>query len=91
MVGVGIQSFPKIFHIGESMIQNLFKGEVEITEKLDGSQFDFGITKDGGANTQVNFYTPKKITGPAIVKINGIGSVADLDVSAGFDGILVDN
>ena len=47
MVGVSIQSFPKIFHIGENMIQNLFKGEVEITEKIDGSQFDFGITKDG--------------------------------------------
>ena len=47
MVSVNIQSFPKIFHIGESMIQNLFKGEVEITEKLDGSQWDFGITKDG--------------------------------------------
>ena len=42
-----IKSFPKIFHIGESMIQNLFKGEVEITEKIDGSQFDFGIDKDG--------------------------------------------
>ena len=54
------------------------------------TEHTFGITKDGGTNTQVNFYTPKKITGPAIVKINGIGSVADLDVSAGFDGILVD-
>ena len=47
MVGVSIQSFPKIFHIGESMIQNLFKGEVEITEKVDGSQWNFGIDKDG--------------------------------------------
>jgi hypothetical protein len=47
MVGVSIQSFPKIFHIGESMIQNLFKGKVEITEKIDGSQFDFGINKEG--------------------------------------------
>jgi len=47
MVGIGIKSFPKIFHIGESMIQNLFKGEVEITEKIDGSQFNFGIAKDG--------------------------------------------
>lgn len=42
-----IQSFPKIFHIGENYIANLFKGEVEITEKIDGSQFDFGISKDG--------------------------------------------
>lgn len=42
-----IRSFPKIFHIGENYISNLFKGEVEITEKIDGSQFNFGIDKDG--------------------------------------------
>lgn len=42
-----ISAFPKIFHIGEDFITNLFKGEVEITEKIDGSQFDFGIDPDG--------------------------------------------
>ena len=42
-----IHSFPKIFHIGERFIENLFKGEVEITEKIDGSQFDFGVDKNG--------------------------------------------
>ena len=44
---IKIQSFPKIFHIGENYIQNLFEGEVEITEKADGSQWDFGINKEG--------------------------------------------
>lgn len=44
---IHIRAFPKIFHIGERFIDNLFKGEVEITEKVDGSQFDFGIDKDG--------------------------------------------
>jgi len=42
-----IPPFPKIFHIGEKFIENLFKGEVEITEKVDGSQFGLGINKDG--------------------------------------------
>lgn len=42
-----MNSFPKIFPIGSDYIQNLFKGEVEITEKVDGSQFDFGCTPDG--------------------------------------------
>ena len=42
-----IKAFPKIFHVGDSMIQNLFKGKVEITEKIDGSQFAFGVNKDG--------------------------------------------
>jgi hypothetical protein len=34
--------FPKILHIGDKMIESLFDGEVEITEKVDGSQFGFG-------------------------------------------------
>jgi len=38
-----IPSFPKIFNLGHDAIDNLFKGEVEITEKVDGSQFRFGI------------------------------------------------
>ena len=34
--------FPKILHIGDKQIADLFEGEVEITEKVDGSQFGFG-------------------------------------------------
>lgn len=30
-------AFPKILHIGDKQILDLFEGEVEITEKLDGS------------------------------------------------------
>ena len=35
-------AFPKILHIGDKQISSLFDGEVEITEKVDGSQFGFG-------------------------------------------------
>ncbi len=42
-----IPPFPKIFEIGHHAISNLFDGEVEITEKIDGSQFTFGISLDG--------------------------------------------
>lgn len=35
-------SFPKILHVGDKQIADLFDGPVEITEKLDGSQFGFG-------------------------------------------------
>ena len=42
-----IKAFPKIFHIGTNYIHNIFDGEVEITEKVDGSQFVFGKDKDG--------------------------------------------
>lgn len=41
-----IHSFPKIFHIGDPKITDLFNGPVEVTEKIDGSQFVFG--KVGG-------------------------------------------
>lgn len=36
-------AFPKILAIGHKDIKSLFEDEVEITEKLDGSQFGFGI------------------------------------------------
>ncbi|MFA5238328.1 MAG: RNA ligase family protein [Phycisphaerae bacterium] len=42
-----VPSYPKIFHLGDAMIANLFKGSVEITEKIDGSQWCFGIDADG--------------------------------------------
>lgn len=37
-----IKAFPKIFAIGTDYIRDIFDGPVEITEKIDGSQFDFG-------------------------------------------------
>ena len=41
-----IHTYPKIFPVGSDFIPDLFKGPVEITEKIDGSQFSFGVTKD---------------------------------------------
>lgn len=38
----GTAAFPKILHIGDAQIASLFEGPVEITEKVDGSQFGFG-------------------------------------------------
>ena len=37
-----IMAFPKIFTLGQDYISDIFKGEVEITEKIDGSQMVFG-------------------------------------------------
>jgi len=37
-----IKAFPKIFSIGTDYIRDIFNDEVEITEKVDGSQFSFG-------------------------------------------------
>ncbi len=38
--------YAKIFAIGKDYIADIFKGEVEITEKIDGSMFAFGCTPD---------------------------------------------
>ena len=40
-----IKSFPKIFHLGDRYSDGIFNDEVEITEKVDGSQFSFGKIK----------------------------------------------
>lgn len=37
-----IPAFPKIFALGTNYIKDIFKEPVEITEKVDGSQFVFG-------------------------------------------------
>jgi len=37
-----IKAFPKIFAIGTDYIRDIFDGPVEVTEKVDGSQFAFG-------------------------------------------------
>lgn len=44
---MNISAFPKIYAVGKKEIENLFKGEVEITEKVDGSQFCFGVDEHG--------------------------------------------
>lgn len=46
-----IPAFPKIWHIGSPEVRdNLFKGYVEITEKIDGSQIGFGVNAEGQLN-----------------------------------------
>lgn len=35
-------SFPKVLHLGDKQIADLLDEEVEVTEKVDGSQFGFG-------------------------------------------------
>ena len=39
--------FPKIYALDSEYIPNVFEGEVEITEKCDGSYFSFGCDSAG--------------------------------------------
>ena len=38
-----MKAFPKIFAIGTGYIRDIFKHDVEVTEKVDGSQFAWGL------------------------------------------------
>ena len=39
---MSVRAFPKIFTIGQDYIADIFAEDVEVTEKVDGSQFVFG-------------------------------------------------
>lgn len=38
-----LHSYPKVWNMGGSMIRDLFNGPVVVQEKIDGSQFSFGV------------------------------------------------
>lgn len=42
-----IPSYPSIYNIGHKAAADLFNGDVVVEEKIDGSQFSFGVTSDG--------------------------------------------
>lgn len=51
----------------------------------------FGLQTVGTSAFTISYYTPKVIAGPAIIKMQAFSGTADMDVSAGFDLILVNN
>lgn len=42
-----LSSYPSIYALGHRYIADLFKGPVTIEEKVDGSQFSFGVDENG--------------------------------------------
>lgn len=71
---------------------NLFvnpEPDTELTNFL--TKHTSGAATEGTSYTQKDFKPYYKISGPAIIKIQVGTSVNDTDVSAGFDGILIDN
>ena len=71
-----ISAFPKIFALGDPKIVGLFDGPVEVTEKVDGSQFVFGRV-DGelvmrSKGRQLYRETTDKLFAPAIAHVLSI-------------------
>ena len=50
-----------------------------------------GLQSTGVSASDFAFDPPYNITGPAIIKLSGIASANDIECSAGFNGVLVDN
>lgn len=71
-----IPGYPKIFAIGTSYIKDIFNEPVEITEKIDGSQFAFGrINGDVVMRSKNNILYPEsadKMFWPAMKYVNSI-------------------
>lgn len=63
--------------------------DVELTNFV--SKHAWAAVKDGTSVATKDYRVPKMFAGPGILKIQGIASAADLDLSAGFDLVLVDN
>lgn len=74
-----IYPYPKIFAVGSNHIPGLFLGQVEITEKIDGSMFAFGADSDGNVvmrskGKELFFDAPEKMFKKGI---DYVASIAD--------------
>ena len=49
----------------------------------------FGLMSTGTSALTINYAVPKKMAGPGIVKIQALSGTNDVDLSAGFDGVLI--
>lgn len=66
-----INSYPKIHSIGHPQVADLFNGPITIEEKIDGSQFSFGIDLNGqlmarSKGAQLIIEAPEKMFAKAI-------------------------
>jgi hypothetical protein len=69
-------AYPKIYAIGHKYLGALFNGEVVVTEKVDGSQFSFGMfdgeIKCRSKGQQINIEAPDKMFIPAVDAVKEI-------------------
>ena len=77
----GINSFPKIWALGSKYAQGIFDTRVEITEKLDGSQF--GFSKPAGAlivrskGAVIDAQDPPKLFSKSVEHVKAIEEMLD--------------
>src|SRR5438552_906779 len=79
-----IYSYGTVFALGHRMVQDIFKSEVQIEEKMDGSQISFGIL-DGelqcrSKGKQITMESPEKIFARAVETIKKIAAGLQPDI-----------
>lgn len=66
-------SYPSIFALGHRALERLLDGPVLVEEKVDGSQFSFGLFRDGlrarSKGAQLNIVAPERMFERAIASI----------------------
>lgn len=65
-----LRSYPKVYNLGHPAIADLFEGPVVVQEKVDGSQFSFGVV-DGELHCRskgatVHLHDPPHLFAPAV-------------------------
>jgi hypothetical protein len=82
--------FPKIFALGHRYTKTIWDGPVEITEKVDGSQFKFGLIDNdllcGSKNCLLDLDNPDKLFAPAVTHVKQLHSEGKLPPDMWFVG-----
>jgi len=83
-----LHSYPSIFAIGHKAIRDIFEEEVQIEEKVDGSQFSFGRLKDETGHYDLlckskgkmqNVHGPDSLFDKAIETVKSLESALHVD------------
>lgn len=65
--------------------------EPDAEELNFAAQHTFGLQTVGTSALTINYGVPKKFEGACIIKVQCLSGTDNMDVSGGFDGVLVDN
>lgn len=69
-------SYPSIFNLGHRAIKDLLSVEVNVEEKVDGSQFSFGLVEASDVDLTV---VADPVLGPLALKVRSKGAVMHID------------
>jgi len=76
---MSISSYSSIFNLGHRAIANLFSRPIIIEEKIDGSQFSFGVDESGtlhcrSKGSEINLSAPEKMFAAGVEYVQSIAA-----------------